>query len=452
MSGEARKIFGVGLSKTGTTSLANALQILGFRTKDNMGVVRYSAGDLSSIDREVLEANDAFTDTPIPSFYRELDVAYPGSKFILTTRERAGWLKSCMKQFTQRFSEGQNEAQRQLFVDMYGTNVFESKQFGDGYDAFVGGVIEHFKGRPGSLLIMDIAGGDGWEKLCPFLGRQAPDVPFPRANVTEVRWVGIDEIVAVARSAGMELLRHYEGGVPSAAERRPGNDGVSWSGKRLISGIARSVRGEDRKAAAVRVAQLALVAGLKRLTPQIPIVSRSGTAPGFDERKQWNHLWLVDPLDGEDAFASGRSGFSVNVALIEDGRPIYGVVHAPASDITYYARAGKGAFRRASREEPVRLSGHREVATRGGDVEALPRPSAVTGEDDRPSSHALAMCELASGPLIRTTFPSSMEWHTAAAQVILTSVGMRVLEHASGRGLSYNKNHLSNGQLRVVWD
>lgn len=452
MSRGAPKIFGIGLSKTGTTSLANALQILGFRTKDNMGVVRYSAGDLSSIDRDVLDANDAFTDTPIPSFYRELDVAYPGSKFILTTRERGGWLKSCMKQFTQRFAEGQNAAQKQLFVDMYGTNVFESKQFGDGYEAFVGGVIEHFKGRPGSLLIMDVAGGDGWEKLCPFLDRQAPDVPFPRANVTEVRWVGIEEIVAVARSAGLELLRHYEGDLPWLVEERRGNDGVSWSGKRLISGIARSVRGEDRKAAAVRVAQHALAADLKRLTPQIPIVSRAGTASGFDERKQWNHLWLVDPLDGEEAFVSGRAGFSINVALIEDGLPIYGVVHAPASDITYYARTGKGAFKRTGSVEPVRLGGNRDVAMSGEGVAALPRASAATGEGGGPSSRALAMCELASGQLTRTTFPPSMEWHTAAAQVILTSAGMRVLEHASGRSLSYNKNRLSNDQLRVVWD
>src|SRR5438105_11325665 len=87
----ASKIFGIGLSKTGTTSLANALQILGYKTKDNMGVVNYATHDLSSVHLEVVEAYDALTDTPIPSFYRELDARYPGSRFILTVRDSDEW-------------------------------------------------------------------------------------------------------------------------------------------------------------------------------------------------------------------------------------------------------------------------------------------------------------------------------------------------------------------------
>ena len=119
------KIFGIGLSKTGTTSLAQALEALGYRTKDNLGVVTYASGDLSSIDLDVVDAHDALTDTPIPSFYRELDAAYPGSKFILTVRDSNGWLMSCKKQFTQPHAERQNEAHRRLFKDLYGTDFFE---------------------------------------------------------------------------------------------------------------------------------------------------------------------------------------------------------------------------------------------------------------------------------------------------------------------------------------
>jgi hypothetical protein len=73
MQSENGKIFGIGLSKTGTSSLAQALQILGFRTKDYPGISRYTAGDLSSVDMDVVLAHEALTDTPIPSFYRELD-------------------------------------------------------------------------------------------------------------------------------------------------------------------------------------------------------------------------------------------------------------------------------------------------------------------------------------------------------------------------------------------
>lgn len=86
MTATRPKIFGIGLSKTGTTSLAHALEILGYRTKDYPGLSRYRAGDLSSVDLAVVDAYDALTDTPIPSFYRELDQRYPGAKFILTVR------------------------------------------------------------------------------------------------------------------------------------------------------------------------------------------------------------------------------------------------------------------------------------------------------------------------------------------------------------------------------
>src|ERR1700730_11424481 len=155
------KIFGIGLSKTGTTSVANALQVLGYKTKDNMGVVKYVTGDLSSVDLHVVDANDALTDTPIPSFYRELDTKYPGSKFILTVRDAEGWLKSCKKQFTQRFAERQTDAHKRLFLDLYDTDVFDEQGFARGYERFVNGAREYFKDRQGDFLIIDIAAGEG---------------------------------------------------------------------------------------------------------------------------------------------------------------------------------------------------------------------------------------------------------------------------------------------------
>ena len=170
----ASKIFGIGLSKTGTTSLANALQVLGYKTKDNMGVVTYATGDLSSVDLHVVDANDALTDTPIPSFYRELDTGYPGSKFILSVRDAEGWLKSCKKQFTQRFAEVQTDAHKRLFIDLYGTDVFDDSRFASGYARFVDGVREYFKDRPHDLLIINIVADEGWEKLCPFCSDPCP--------------------------------------------------------------------------------------------------------------------------------------------------------------------------------------------------------------------------------------------------------------------------------------
>ena len=447
------KIFGLGLSKTGTTSLANALQILGYKIKDNMGVVKYARGDLSSVDLDVVDAYDALTDTPIPSFYRELDARFPGSKFILTMRDSEGWLKSCKKQFTQRFAEVQTEAHKRLFIDLYGTDVFDDERFASGYVRFVDGVREYFKDRPHDLLIINIAGGEGWEKLCLFLERPVPDVPFPKANVTKVRWMNVDDIVAVATHAGEELMRRYEG-VRQEAGLGGGvnSDRRSRTVKQLFERVVQSMRGEDAVHSAARAARRVIVSGLTRLNPQIPVLSRAGELVPYDVRREWNHLWLVDPLDGEAAFVSGSGEFSVNIALIEDGRPIYGVVHAPATGTTYYSSAGKGAYQRGRGGEPVRLTLSRDskrlattggARTRGGD--------ASTEEGPWESSQALTMCTLTEGTEPGDfTFPRSMEWQTAAAQAILNAAGLRVCECESGKELGYNKKDLANSLVQVA--
>ena len=443
------KLFGIGLSKTGTTSLANALQILGYKTKDNMGVVKYATGDLSSVDLAVVDANDALTDTPIPSFYRALDARYPGSKFILTVRDSEGWLKSCKKQFTQRFAERQTDAHKRLFLDLYGTDVFDERRFASGYATFVDGVREYFKDRPHDLLIIDVTAGEGWDQLCRFLEQPLPDVPFPKANVTEVRWMSVDDIVAVAAHAGDELLRRYDG--ERQGEGLGGgvsNDRRSRTVKQLFDRVVETMRGEDAAHAAARAAHKVIIRGLNRLSPRIPVLSRAGELVPYDVRREWNHLWLVDPLDGEGAFVGGSGKFSLNIALIEDGRPIYGVVHAPATGTTYYAGAGKGAYRRAKGEGPVHLArgGHQTA-----EVTGRPGRNASLEEGARASSYALAMCSLSDGTEnYESTFPRSMEWQTAAAQAILNTAGMRVCERESGRELRCNKKDFANSVVRVA--
>ena len=165
------KVFGVGLSKTGTTSLARALEILGYSVKDCLGITKYLKGNISSIDKTALESYDALTDTPIPNFYQELDKEYPGSKFILTVRDMDGWLKSCKKQFNQKLAEKRSDAANQLFLELYDTVTFDEEKFRSGYKKFTESVLEYFKDRPGDLLVIDISKGEGWEKLCPFLNK-----------------------------------------------------------------------------------------------------------------------------------------------------------------------------------------------------------------------------------------------------------------------------------------
>ncbi len=439
MANSSAKIFGIGLSKTGTTSLANALQILGYKTKDNMGVVKYAKGDIASVDLDCVETHDALTDTPIPSFYRELDTRYPGSKFILTARESEGWLMSCKKQFTDRFAKVQTDAHTRLFMDLYGTDVFDDQRFASGYSRFVDGVREYFKDRPQDLLTINVAGGEGWDQLCPFLSRAVPDVPFPKANVTQVRWMSVDDIVAVATLAGEELMQHYDGDDPS---------GSTFRAKKLVARVVRTVMGEDAVQAAVRAAHKVIVTGLTKLNPHIPVLSRAGILAPHAERRRWNHVWLVDPLDGEKAFASGSADFSVNIALIEDGRPIYGVVHTPATGSTYYASSAKGAFLSIQGEEPAHLTA---VGAETAAVARMHARHAISEQGHELSGQALAMCARATTiERGEFTIPSSMEWQTAAAHAILSFVGLRVLGRGSERELSYNKRDLANGPVQVA--
>jgi fructose-1,6-bisphosphatase/inositol monophosphatase family enzyme len=431
------KIFGIGLSKTGTTSLAQALTLLGFKTQDNPGLSQYSPGGLSSIDAALLEEFDALTDTPIPSFYRELDAKFRDAKFILTLRERQGWLNSCKKQFTQKLADKQNEAHNKLFLDLYGCTVFDEAKFAAGYDRFVLSVQDHFKDRPGKLLTLNVTGGDGWEQLCPFLDRSIPDAPFPKANVTRIRWTKVDELVAAAKEAGEALTRTH---TLLLADRAPvrGGSRLSALGDWFVRTYLELRGGREHAVEqAARAANQILVSRLTRLNPDIPIISRLSPAPAHLERGKWNHFWLIDPLDGADGFATSAGDFSVNIALIEDQKPIYGVVHAPVSGTTYFATAGKPAFKATATGAPMELDG-----TQSGPVLA-PGPE--------PASKALTICLIAEGAAqINLMLADTMEWHSAAAHVVAGACGKHIRPCREQDELKYNKPSLAQDCIAIA--
>jgi hypothetical protein len=185
---ERQRVFGVGLSKTGTTSLAAALNILGVKTihypHDGQTYHELKSGDFRL---SILNEYDGAVDTPIAPFYAQLDAVYPGSKFILTVRDKNSWLRSAEYDWS-RYVDAQrrrgklDEFDGFIRAAVYGTLDFDPDHYSRVYDAHERNVREYFRNRPGDLLILDICGGDGWEKLCGFLGIEIPKVPFPNEN------------------------------------------------------------------------------------------------------------------------------------------------------------------------------------------------------------------------------------------------------------------------------
>ncbi len=167
------KIFGIGLSKTGTTSLCEALRILG-----------YSAIDFPVGLRDV-EKHDAATDTPVADQFEWLDRRYHGSKFIYTVRQRDDWLRSCRTYWARRIDRGRETRQEvvALYERLYGSVDFDANLFKYAYGRHETRVLSYFANRPDDLLIIDICSGKvDWQPLCAFLGKERPDCEFPHMN------------------------------------------------------------------------------------------------------------------------------------------------------------------------------------------------------------------------------------------------------------------------------
>lgn len=175
------KVFGIGLSRTGTQSLAAALKILGYRTvhfpEDDDTFFQLRSGDFRL---RVLDHVDALCDTPIVPYYAQLDHAYPNSRFVLTVRsDQASWLASVERLWEQHTGKDESTFNRFVSTAVYGIWAFSAERFSYVYDTHVRNVRSYFYGRPRKLLEIDICAGDGWNLLAPFLGVAPPATPFP---------------------------------------------------------------------------------------------------------------------------------------------------------------------------------------------------------------------------------------------------------------------------------
>ena len=231
-------------------------------------------------------------------------------------------------------------------------------------------------------------------------------------------------VMQIADAAGREIMRIYESGfhVTLKHDRSPLTE-------------------------ADVAAQRVIDAGLRSLTPQWPMLGEESAPEVFAQRRSWPILWLVDPLDGTREFVKRNGEFSVNIALVEDGEPVLGVVSAPARAVLYAAARGCGALRRGSDGactrihvqlpacEPLRVLGSRSF----GDAK-LDRKLEQLGPQLRISlGSALKFGLLAEGggDLYVRRGPTS-EWDTAAGQAVVLEAGGCVVD-LRGRPLRYNQ-------------
>ncbi|MCR5850722.1 MAG: 3'(2'),5'-bisphosphate nucleotidase CysQ [Bacteroidaceae bacterium] len=197
----------------------------------------------------------------------------------------------------------------------------------------------------------------------------------------------------------------------------------------------------------------------------IPILSEEGAHLPYEERKAWHRLWIVDPLDGTKEFIKRNGEFTVNIALVEAGVPVLGVIYAPAQDVLYTGIVENDpskppfevkAWRKGSgRTSPLPLGEDRDraftiVASRSHmnpETEEFISMMRRKYDDIRivSSGSSLKMCLVAEGTAdVYPRFAPTMEWDTAAGDAIVRAAGKMVVNAQTGQPLTYNKPDLHN--------
>ena len=241
----------------------------------------------------------------------------------------------------------------------------------------------------------------------------------------------------IAERAGKEILAYYvEGGeveVRRKADASPVTD-------------------------ADQAAEDFILAALQTLTPDIPAVSEEASEAGHVPDISGGRFWLVDPLDGTKEFISRNGEFTVNIALIENGRPVAGVVHAPALAMTWSGAGdgtGSGTATFSETDHPPMAIAARAIPADGATVIASRRHgsgseldtflSGFTIKDHITAGSSLKFCLVAAGKAdLYPRFGRTMEWDTAAGHAVLAAAGGSVSRADDGSPLTYGKARFEN--------
>ena len=243
-------------------------------------------------------------------------------------------------------------------------------------------------------------------------------------------------VIALAAKAAAEILAVYEGEFAVAHK-------------------------DDRSplTAADLASHRCIMAGLQALTPDIPVLSEESKDLDIATRREWQTLWLVDPLDGTREFIKRNGEFTVNIALIEAGVATFGEIQQPVTGVLWHGTPGAGAFRRDGDAEvdirvrkpavaPLRIAAsrsHRDERTQAL-LDAMGGEAVACGS-------SLKFCHIAVGSLdLYPRFGHTCVWDTAAGQAILEAAGGAVLD-PQGRPFRYNqRDTLLNGDFIAFGD
>jgi len=239
--------------------------------------------------------------------------------------------------------------------------------------------------------------------------------------------------MAIAQKAGEAILDIYKQSEGVVIERKADNSPLTIADKTANDIICQ---------------------GLEELSSKYPIISEENKEISYAERKNYNRCWLVDPLDGTKEFIKRNGEFTVNIALIENGKIIFGVVYAPVLDEMYWAGKGEGAFLikdgKTKRLEAATFSledknlslvcsrSHLNDDTKAF-VEQFSEPNLVS------KGSSLKFLILAKGEAhIYPRLAPTMEWDSGAAHIVLEEAGGKIIRAEDKMPLDYNKENLLN--------
>ncbi len=246
----------------------------------------------------------------------------------------------------------------------------------------------------------------------------------------------LNQVKQIAKHAGEKILEIYQ---RDDLEQKQKSDGSPLT-------------------AADQAAHNLIVNQLNTITPDIPILSEESTQfTEYEIRNDWSQYWLVDPLDGTKEFIKRNGEFTVNIALIEEGKSVLGVVYAPVLDAIYFAAKNMGAYRQIQNQPqqplPIKSKNDAVVKVVASKSHCTPETEAFienikkTGKPVEKVSKgsSLKLCMVAEGSAdIYPRLAPTMEWDTAAAQCVVEQAGKRVLQYENKQSVTYNKKDLLN--------